>query len=552
MTATAAEDSEDIDQDQVFNAPRPRLVEDDPGVRREPDRIDIGERNGRPISWSLSDLAGVTLSGSDALGVVRAWASALLVRAGPIGAEVLLTASVLDRLAPGSVATTGIRLASTAPVLLETLEAEVLARSRQLNDAEATDATGYRLDHPWDPLPATLAVVDAIAPIDRARWLPILSDAHRLGLGVIEMDGTTDTKARIELDDSNVVVSATPERLSNEFKEARLFSLGPDELHDVLATLDFAEQRPDSSAADEDDELGPISVFTRIEPIDSDGQHAQPAADVEADTWPRLTAVGPTSESAITVDVLGSLQITVASEVVSSGLRTPAKELLLWYLLRPEGASVEAAVEQLWPDTEPERVHKQFWIGASNLRTRLGAVADPPTKLLLQSGEIYRLDLDALGSDLWEFQAALDKAARSDDEALAGEWLRRAVECCRGEPFSGLDFPWIEPVRQDVHRRIVDAHLRLSEIEIRLEKPDAAVSVLEDVIEFDRYAEEPYRRLMTLQHDMGRSDALEATWRLLKDRLAEIDVDIERATLQLYRHLCAEETSQRDHQRVST
>ncbi len=77
------------------------------------------------------------------------------------------------------------------------------------------------------------------------------------------------------------------------------------------------------------------------------------------------------------VSLLGDLQIAVRGEVVGSGLRSVAKELLTWYALRPEGASVEVAVEALWPDTDPKLVHRQFWTAAANLRNLAELDVDP-------------------------------------------------------------------------------------------------------------------------------------------------------------------------------
>jgi DNA-binding SARP family transcriptional activator len=62
---------------------------------------------------------------------------------------------------------------------------------------------------------------------------------------------------------------------------------------------------------------------------------------------------------------------------------------------------------------------------------------------------------------------------------------------------------------------------------------------LERAIDLDRYAEEPYRRLMALQAAHGRIDAVTATWKLLHQRLGDLDLEVEPATTRLYRSLTA-------------
>jgi DNA-binding SARP family transcriptional activator len=108
---------------------------------------------------------------------------------------------------------------------------------------------------------------------------------------------------------------------------------------------------------------------------------------------------------------------------------------------------------------------------------------------------------------------------------------------------TGSDYAWIEPVRQDLHRRMLDAHLRLAELEEQAGRTDAAADVLERVICLDLYAEEPYRRLMTIQARHGRPDAVTATWQTLQRRLADLDVEVDEATARLYRSLAKSDAS---------
>jgi len=72
---------------------------------------------------------------------------------------------------------------------------------------------------------------------------------------------------------------------------------------------------------------------------------------------------------------------------------------------------------------------------------------------------------------------------------------------------------------------------------------DEAVDALERAIELDRYAEEPYRRLMALHAARGRLDSVTATWHLLGGRLGDLDLDVEAATATLYRRLTTEATT---------
>jgi DNA-binding SARP family transcriptional activator len=513
--------------DEAPPAPDIPTHDDAEQARAVPDLIDLAERVGAPITARLADVSGLSLAGPDADDVARSWLAALLTRAGPLGAEVLANAATLERLLPGLGDTPGLRPAADSGSLVRALEAEILSRTRVLDAAEATDDVSYRRAHPAEPLPALLCLADDLDANLQARLAANLTAVPRLGITVVFLADTPVSTARLHLDGRTVTGVEPTERIG-WLAGASLFTLPAPDAADVLRALAAAEFRPTSDADPEWTE-----VIERME-------HPAPPSE----PWPEpQPAPGEAAERPVRVEVFGPLTITVGGAVISRGLRSVAKELLLYYLLRPEGATVEQAVEHLWPDTDAKLVHRQFWTAASNLRSRLRQHlgADVESKILDQAGEVYRLDRDVVGADLWDFQTALSSAARAGDDSDALAALRRAVEAYRGDLAETSGWIWLEPVREDLHRRAVDAHLRLAELEDAAGDTAAAQAVLEKLIDLDRYAEEPYRRLMSLQAGQGRPDAVKATWRQLQRRLIEIDLDPDPATARLYRILVAEE-----------
>jgi DNA-binding SARP family transcriptional activator len=147
--------------------------------------------------------------------------------------------------------------------------------------------------------------------------------------------------------------------------------------------------------------------------------------------------------------------------------------------------------------------------------------------VLAKAGDDYRPQAELLAVDLWEFQQALGQAAHAQSDDVAREALERAVSLYRGPFVDGADYLWVEPVREDLHRRALDAHLRLAELHAEADQHEAAIEVLEHAIEVDPICEEAYRRLITLQAHLDRTDAAQRAWRLLQGRLAELDLDPE-------------------------
>jgi len=544
------------------------LPSDDPARREQPDLIEVATRAGDSVSLTLTELGGVALTGPGSDDVARAWLTAVLVRAGPLAAEILITAAARDRLLPDLPEASGLRVVADSEALLRHLEVETVARTRPLTDTDINtdtdidDVVAYRRAHPYEPLPTLIAVTDTVSPEQAGRWQTTLNTGTRLGLGalILAPDGAAATHVDVRADRTAAVDG--PARIAGRLAGARLFAMTASEATDVLAALTDSERRPSGGNFDDLDhqhgeDAGRRSQTGLIVPTQAPDALDEPSTEPwplpvttptrTHDSPPRSTgdpapkaADKPPTVAPITVRLLGAYLITVDGQPVSTGLRTVAKELLAWYLLRPDGATVEAAVDALWPDTDPKQVHRQFWLAASNLRTRLRSTDRPDVKVLLQAGEVYRPQADTISCDLWDFQAALGHAARAADDTAARAALQVAVDAYRGDFAGTADYLWAESVRRDLHRRALDAHLRLAELDQRLHQPEAALVVLEKAVALDGIAEEPYRRLMTAQARLERSDAVKATWRALQRRLADLDLDPEPATLRLYRSLTAD------------
>jgi DNA-binding SARP family transcriptional activator len=237
------------------------------------------------------------------------------------------------------------------------------------------------------------------------------------------------------------------------------------------------------------------------------------------------------------VQLFGPYGIAAYGQPVETGLRRRSKMLLAWYMLRPDGATPEETIDALWPETPPEDIHKAFWRALGDLRTRLSNPELESIEVLSRVGEHYLPAAAEIECDLWTFQCALGEASRATDDKEAGPALRRATDAYTGDLLVGSDYPWVEPVRRDLHRRCLDALLRLAEIENQVGNPENAVVALEKAIEMDRYAEEPYRRLMILQAARDRPGTVAATWQLLQSRLSDLDLEVEDATSRLYHSL---------------
>ncbi|MHB8438547.1 MAG: BTAD domain-containing putative transcriptional regulator [Acidimicrobiales bacterium] len=487
--------------------------------------LEIGTREDKAVCLDLASIAGIGIDGPGARAVARAWCAMFLVGTTPGIAEMVTTSALADRLVPGLGPHPVMRRVPDADALLRAVEAETLGRGRRLAEADTPDASSYRVAHPEDPLPALMVVADSLAQDLSDRWNLVLDAAVHLDIRVVVVDNQAFDRPHITVDEHCVAVVAAPPTLAAQVEGARLFGLTADEavdlLRSALASLDDGAVDPDEP------EEGTVDRSANGTPTGHD--------------WPAEATSGPQpSRAPIEVRLLGPYRISVHDHEITKGLRSSAKELLAWYLLRPEGASADAAVDALWPDTDPELVTKRFWHALGDLRSKLRGPGGERFDVLAKSGDHYRPDATSLTCDLWDLQRLLGQAARDEDGDTARAALRHAVDLYGGDLVDGADYMWVEPVREDLHRRALDAHLRLAELEQEAGHDEAAAEALDRATLLDGCAEEPFRRFMALQHDLGRPDSVTATWRRLQRNLAELGLDPEPATSRLYRHLISD------------
>ncbi len=515
------------------------VVPEDEAIIR-PDLIDVAHRDGQVVRLALGNWPGLRLSGPGAQGALRAWLAALVTRDGPYAAEILVPAELGGRLLPG-VDLPSVRHHDGVEPLLARLEAAAIGRTRRLEDAEVDDAAGYRRCSPEDPFPLQLAVVGDVPVAAVARWSAFLATATRLGFAALQLGPEDDRATSPGSGEPCLVVGgdgrirhASPDELAGLLAGATAFRLDPGTAADLLAPVAAVhnDTEPEQPVLPVHPGQANLDDADGADPVVTPGAMPPPA---EPD-WPAGAVDREPRRGVIRARLLGPAWVEAWGEEITSGLRASAYELLAWYALHPDGASAEAATDALWPDADPRRGRERFWTALGNLRSRLHGPGKDGVEILAKSGDLYRPDPAVLEVDLWCFETALGDAAHADAPAQVTDALQRATGAYGGDFCPALDAIWVEPVREDLHRRAIDAHLRLAELYAK-EHPERALGVLERTIELDPICEEAYRRLIALQADLDRRDAAQRTWRLLQGRLAELDLDPEETTEHLVHEL---------------
>ena len=518
---------------------------DDDERRLDPGWLEIGTRDGAAVTVEVTDLSGVAMSGPVVDDVARALVAGLLVRAVPGATEILLTDELADRLLPG------------------------LADDRALRRVRSTDDSGprrrggadrphptpgrgatrptpssFRHDNPENPLPLLVVLLDYGAG-RIARTVGRRCSPTRPASASPSSSSTTSPPppARLDLDASGTVTDARPATAPADLDGAALYRLA-------------APTRPSNCSARS---TTPTTKPTKTTP-----------------TGPNPKARSPRCTPTATPD---------ADSQSSAGRRALARDRPISPTgRRPADRRRDARPV---PHHRPRPSRSPPACGAGPGRCSPGTCSAPkappstrpstpcgptptPTRSAASSGGPSATCAPGCAapattaSKSWRRSASTTAPTRPRSPATCGASkprsatppeptttstaraaLRRAVDTYRGDLLSGVGYPWVEPVRQDLHRRALDAHLRLAELDDRAGHPELAVDVLERAIDLDRYAEEPYRRLMALHAAHGRPDAVTATWQLLRSRLADLDVDMDETTARLYRTLTTDRRPQR-------
>ena len=280
----------------------------------------------------------------------------------------------------------------------------------------------------------------------------------------------------------------------------------------VAGASDDADSRVDSGIAFIEGSPVPRPVLTLSATEAADGltDATRPSPD---------ESPSPTAPQRVSIRVLGTFRIHVGDRELSSGLRTKARELLAYLAVNREGATADAAVEALWPGTEPEKGQAYFRTIVANIRNvlRVESGAAEDASFIDRLGQRYKLDESLVDADVWHLEEALAPNATNGSATEAGQLYA-------GHLLAGEDFAWAEPVRERLRRRVIRHLTALADATRDAGDLEAALRAAEQSVECDPHDEDLYLRVMALQDQLGRDDAVRRTYESMEASLREIGV----------------------------
>lgn len=483
----------------------------------------LGVRGSQEVTVPIGGLV-VGLTGPGARAAARALLLALLTHAGDHDVEIVLPrgdAARLLNLSHVDIEETArhiraLRVTPDLDVALRLLESERIHRARLLDSADGENLAAVRQAEPTEPLPRMVLV--ATPGEEHRRRLEALSAAADVYDMATVLLGECPAGATVHLDEAGQAIAVEADDTSS-WDGLRLFHLTAEDARQVVDVIRSAHGAPEP------------------EPKMSSGTEGS----AQAPAPPIHQGSDEGQDRPAYLRVLGPPRLSAGDTELSTGIRGKARELLTYLAVHAEGATRDAILAALWPDVDQKHAVMRFHAAINDVRTALRRATGLANESFVSvRADRYRIDPELVGVDLWRFRAAIHQASQEREEQARVAHLQEAADVYEGhlaaEPSYEQPYEWIEPEREALRRQAIETLTHLARLR-EADEPERSMVALERARVLDRYAEEIYQHIMSLQARMGRSDAVRRTYRLLEAALEELGVDPSEESQQLLSRL---------------
>jgi DNA-binding SARP family transcriptional activator len=248
-------------------------------------------------------------------------------------------------------------------------------------------------------------------------------------------------------------------------------------------------------------------------------------------------AEGTGIQPPLEIRCFGQFQVAILGQAIDLGQVKPKARAMLRLLSLRAGRPVhrEVLVAALWPDADAASAMRNIHVLVSALRKVLEpGRARGGSTILLRDGDAYRLRMPSEAIvDLVEFDRAMAgaRAGRADgDTARAAAGYQRALQFHRGDllPEDG-PAEWVVEERERCRAGAVEATLALAELSLERGDAEAAATMSERGLYFDRYRDSLWRTLIQAHETAGDRAAATRARRRYEEVLADLDADVEPA-----------------------
>lgn len=214
--------------------------------------------------------------------------------------------------------------------------------------------------------------------------------------------------------------------------------------------------------------------------------------------------------------VLGAVEAHSANRTVDLGHARQKAALAILLAEAGTTVTVDKLIDRLWGGRAPRSARETLYGYVSRLRSALaGEVA-----VVRQSGG-YRLEVEPMHVDMHRFERLVAAARAESVLERACELWDEALQLWRGEPFAGLDVPWLREIAANLGHRRFAAQLEHNDVRLALGRHAPLTPHLEALLEEHPLDERLNGQLMSALHHCGRQAEALACYARLRRRLVD-------------------------------
>jgi DNA-binding SARP family transcriptional activator/tetratricopeptide (TPR) repeat protein len=216
--------------------------------------------------------------------------------------------------------------------------------------------------------------------------------------------------------------------------------------------------------------------------------------------------------------VLGAVAAKIAGRPVALGHARQRSVLAVLLVEAGHPVTVDQLIDRVWGEDAPQRAAGALYSYLSRLRSAIAGAAGAGIE---RGPGGYVLTVDPETVDLHRFRRLVTQARATESDRSAAELMTEALGLWHGEPFAGLDTPWLDSVRQSLLSERFAAELDRNDVLLRLGRqgellPSLSAAVAEHPLD-ERLAEQ----LMLALYRSGRQADADEQYRRIRRSLAE-------------------------------
>ncbi|GAA0561568.1 tetratricopeptide repeat protein [Paractinoplanes ferrugineus] len=216
--------------------------------------------------------------------------------------------------------------------------------------------------------------------------------------------------------------------------------------------------------------------------------------------------------------VLGAVEAKVAGKAVDLGHARQSSVLAVLLVEAGRPVTVDQLVDRVWGEDAPQRATAALYSYLSRLRR---AVAGATEVGIERRPGGYVLTADPLSVDLHRFRKLVTQARSTEPDRAAAEHSTRALALWRGDPFAGLETPWLSAMRQSLLDERFAAELDHNDTLLRLGRHSELLPALSAAVAGHPLDERLAEQLMLALYRCGRQADADEQYRRIRRSLAD-------------------------------